>query len=146
MKKIVLGLFVAVFAAAGVSATSYATPPTTAVTGVVTENQVAVAGATVKVTCKGHTEMDTSDANGSYLVTFPSGDCPFGTTVKVVAEKNGKSGVTSGTVQGITTKLNLAIVNVSIPEFGALGAAAAGGMGIGMIAYMRRRQKQGMHI
>jgi hypothetical protein len=133
-----------VFVAAGVSASSYATPPTTDVTGVVTENHVPVAGATVKVTCKGHMEMDTTDANGSYLVTYPAGDCPFGVTVKVVAEKDGKSGVASGTVRGVTTKLNLAIVDVSVPEFGAFGAVAAGGMGIGTIAYMRRRQKQNL--
>lgn len=146
MKKIILGLFVAVFAAAGATATSYATPPTTDVTGVVTEKHVPVANATVKVTCNGNTQWDTTDAHGSYLVMFPAGDCPFGSTVKVVAEKNGKSGVASGTVRGITTKLNLAIVNVDIPEFGAFGAAAAGGLGIGTLAYMRRRQKNGMKV
>lgn len=146
MKKIILGLFVAVFAAAGATATTNATPPTTDVTGVVTENHVPVAGATVKVICNGHTQWDTTDAHGSYLVTFPAGDCPFGSTVKVIAEKNKKSGVASGTVRGITTKLNLAIVNVSIPEFGMFGAVAAGGMGIGTIAYLRRRQKQGAQV
>jgi hypothetical protein len=65
-------------------------------------------------------------------------------TVKVTAEKNGKTGVATGTVQGITTKLNLAIVNVQIPEWGLIGAITAGGAGIGMIAFMRRRQQQQM--
>ena len=142
MKKLAIGIFVAAFAAIGIAAPAMAAPPESDVTGVVTENQVAVAGATVTVACNGKTEVDTTDAFGSYLVHFVSADCPFGSTVKVTAVKDGKSGVSSGTVQGITTKLNLAIVNVSIPEYGLIGTLIAGGAGIGLIAYMRRRQQQ----
>lgn len=141
MKKMLLGLLLVTFVSATVgSATASAAPPNTAVTGVVTENQTAVAGAAVTVLCNGHTETDTSNAQGAYLVNFGATDCPFGSTVKVTAQKGGKSGVTSGTVHGITTKLNLAIVNVSIPEYGLIGAITAGGVGIGLIAFMRRRQ------
>ncbi len=142
MKKLIIGAFVATFIAIGVSASAMAAPAETDVTGVVTENQVAVAGALVTVTCGTKTEFDTTDAFGSYLVHFVSADCPFGSTVKVVATKAGKSGVSSGTVQGITTKLNLAIVNVSIPEYGLFGTILAGGAGLGLITYMRRRQQQ----
>lgn len=142
MKKLILGAFVATFIAVGVSASAMAAPGETDVTGVVTENQVAVAGALVAVTCGTKTEYDTTDAFGSYLVHFPTADCPFGSTVKVVAKKDGKSGVSSGTVQGITTKLNLAIVNVSIPEYGLIGTLLAGGAGLGLITFMRRRQQQ----
>lgn len=143
IKKLILGVLVAVVVSAGATAGSAsATAPQTDVTGVVTENHVAVANANVTVLCNGNTQTDTTDAFGSYLAIFPSADCPFGTTVKVTAEKDGKSGVTTGTVQGITTKLNLAIVNVSIPEYGLIGALTAGGAGIGLIAYMRRRQQQ----
>jgi hypothetical protein len=142
-QKVVLALLAVVVASTGaMSATVGATPPKSDVTGVITENQVAVEGATVTVLCNGHTEVDTTDAFGSYLVTYPSADCPFGTTVKVTAKKGDKSGVASGTVQGITTKLNLAIVNVSIPEYGLIGGILAGSAGIGMIAYNRRRQQQ----
>lgn len=141
MKKTVLGLLVAVFATVGITSASVsAAPPQTSVTGVVTESQMAVAGATVSVLCNGHTETDTTNATGAYLVNFPSADCPFGTTVKVTAQKGDKSGVASGTVQGVTTKLNLAIVNVEIPEYGLIGALIAGGMGLGFIAYTRRQQ------
>lgn len=144
-QKLILGVLVAVIASASlVSGSAYATPPQSDVTGVITENQVAVAGATVTVLCNGHTEVDTTDAQGAYLVTYPSADCPFGTTVKVTAKKGTKSGVASGTVQGITTKLNLAIVNVSIPEYGMIGGIFAGGAGIGMLAFARRRQKQNL--
>jgi len=141
MKKLAIGIFVAAFAAIGIAGPAMAAPAESDVTGVVTENQVAVAGATVTVLCNGHTEVDMTDNFGSYLVHFVSADCPFGSTVKVTAVKNGKSGVSSGTVQGVTTKLNLAIVNVSIPEYGFIGTLIAGGAGIGLIAYMRRRQQ-----
>jgi len=144
MKKALLGLFIAVFASVGIaSGTAGATPPQTDVTGVITANSVAVAGASVTVLCNGNTLMDTTDAHGSYLTVFPIADCPFGETVKVTATKGGPSGVASGTVQGLTTKLNLSIVNVSIPEYGLIGAIFAGGAGIGAIAFMRRRQNQG---
>lgn len=142
MKKLAIGIFVAAFAVIGVSAPVMAAPAESDVTGVVTENQVAVAGATVTVLCNGKSEVDTTDAFGSYLVHFVSADCPFGSTVKVTAVKDGKSGVSSGTVQGITTKLNLAIVNVSIPEYGLIGTLMAGGAGVGLIAYMRSRQQE----
>jgi hypothetical protein len=143
MKKLILGLFVAVFVSAGVATAGVqAADPQTDVTGVITENHVAVAGANVTALCNGHTQTDTTDAWGSYLVIFTTTECPFGSTVKITAEKDGKSGVTTGTVQGITTKLNLAIVNVSIPEYGLIGTALAGGAGLGLMAYMRRRQQQ----
>jgi hypothetical protein len=143
MKKVILGILVATFASVGVgTASASATPAQTDITGVITANSVAVAGASVTVLCDGNTMMDTTDAHGSYLAVFPIADCTFGSTVKVTASKGGHSGVSSGTVQGITTKLNLSIVNVSIPEYGLIGAFAAGGLGLGAIAFTRRRQNQ----
>ena len=126
----------------GLAAGAKADDPRTDVTGVVTDNFVAVAGAEVTVTCNGHNRTDTTDAHGAYLVQFQTGDCPFGSTVKVVAKKGGKTGAASGTVHGITTKLNLAIVNVSIPEYGTIGLIGAAGAGLGIMAFMRRRQQQ----
>ena len=143
MKKIVLGLVATLLISAGGAAAGVgATPAQTDVTGVITENHVATENAHVTVECNGHTKMDTSDAFGSYLAVFTKAECDFGQTVKVTAEKDGKSGVATGTVQGITTKLNLAIVNVSIPEYGLVGALMAGGVGLGLMGYMRRRQEQ----
>jgi hypothetical protein len=146
-KKIILGLLAIVIASTGaISGSVSAAPAKTDVTGVVTdENQTPVPGAMVTVTCNGHIETDTTDAAGSYLVVFTKAQCDFGNTVKVVAKKAGKSGVASGTVEGKTTKLNLAIVNVQIPEFGLIGAMLAGGAGIGLIAYSRRRQQQAQY-
>jgi hypothetical protein len=145
MKKLLTSALLAVFMSVGLlsgSVGAVGNTPQTEITGVVTENHVAVSGAMVTVLCKGNTKTDTTDAFGSYLVSFDSVDCPFGVTVKVTAEKDGKTGVRSGTVQGITTKLNLAIVNVPIPEYGLIGSLTAGGAGLGMIVYRRRRQQQ----
>lgn len=144
IKKLVAGLGVGIFSIS-ILATANASAATlghTDVTGVVTEQQVALPGADVSVLCNGQTLTDTTDSYGSYLVSFLSTDCPFGSTVKVTAQKNGMSGVSSGTVRGVTTKLNLAIVNVEVPEYGLIGSLAAGSAGLGMAAYMRRRQQQ----
>jgi len=144
MKKAILGLVIGVFGSLGLAtASASATPAQTDITGVITESSVAVAGASVTVLCDGHTLMDTTDAHGSYLAVFPIADCAFGSTVKVTATKGGHSGVASGTVQGITTKLNLSIVNVSIPEYGLIGAIVAGGVGAGGLMFARRRMNQG---
>ena len=86
-KKLIMGMFVAVIASASLVTSAGATAPQSDITGVITDNQTAVADAEVTVTCNGHTATDTTDAFGSYLVTFQSGDCPFGTTVKVAAKK-----------------------------------------------------------
>lgn len=132
----------AAFLVFGFAPKTNALPPQTDVTGVITEKGNPVAGATVTVTCMGFQRTDITDAAGSYLVTFATVECPFGSTVKVVAKKAGMSGSNSGTVTGITTKLNIAIVNVSIPEYGWLGGILAAGAGVGAIALTRRRMTQ----
>lgn len=145
MKKKLMGLFMmAALVITGLApATANAAPPQTDVTGVVTKNGVPVAGAMVTAKCMGFTEIDaTTDAAGSYLVIFTTAQCPFGSTVNVVAKKGPDSGSASGTAAGITTKLNVAIVNVSIPEMGLIGGVLALGAGVGAIAFTRRRYAQ----
>lgn len=146
MKKKLVGTFLAVaFAMLGFAPlTASAAAPQTDVTGVITANSVVVSGAFVTVMCQGFTQTDTTDAHGSYLVIFTTAQCPFGSTVKVMAQKGGHSGTSTGTAQGLTTKLNVAIVNVSIPEFGWIAGIIAIGTGIGAIAFTRRRSHQGM--
>ncbi len=145
MKKrpLVLGILVAALVSLGIGGgKAAALPPQTDVTGVITENSMNVASAQVTVVCNGSSMTDTTDAYGAYLVTYPLDDCPVGATLQVTAVKDGKSGATSGSVTGITTKLNLAIVNVSIPEYGLIGTMAAGVAGVGLIFYARRQQQQ----
>src|SRR6266496_6035991 len=142
VRKLVMGAFLAgalVIASLLPLQAAQALPPETDVTGVITSHGNPVVGATVTVTCRGFVRTDTTDANGSYLVSFTTAQCPFGSTVKVMAKKGTMTGSSSGTVQGITTKLNIAVVNVSIPEYGWLGGLIAAGTGVGAIAYTRRR-------
>jgi hypothetical protein len=141
MKKIFLLLV-------GIGLFAFATPtsalvPTgmTIVAGKVTHNNQAVSGANITVVCNTHSQNTTTNSNGDYGVTYDPADCPDGKVATVVASKNGMGGTNSGTV-GATgaINLNIAIVNVSIPEFGVItgfaGMAAAGGLFI----YTRRRQ------
>jgi hypothetical protein len=120
------------------------TPPQTDITGVISKDGATVAGAEVTIVCKGLTVTDTTDAHGSYLGVYELADCPIGSNVEVTAMKGGYSGNKIGTVNGVTTKLNIAIINVSIPEYGLIGAIAAGGVGTGALLMSRRRQARGM--
>ncbi len=145
MKKMLLGLLVAgamLVGVVGPTQTAGALPAQTDVTGVITDAGVPVAGASVTVKCGATTKMDTTDAFGSYLVTFTFAECPPGSTVTVTATKGAKSGTNTGTVIGITTKLNIGLVNVDIPEYGAIGAILATGAGAGAIFFARRRFAQ----
>lgn len=141
MKKKLTGIVMAValLVVAFVPVAGHALSPQTDVTGVITNQGNPVNMATVTVVCNGVTKTDTTDSAGSYLVTFTAPQCPFGSTVKVTAQKGGYSGTASGTVHGITTKLNIAVVNVSIPEYGLIGGILATTAGIGAIAFTRRR-------
>src|SRR5690349_4728078 len=106
MKKRTLSLFAVLgilVASLGVTVGAHAapTPALTEVTGVVTNNSGdPVSAADVTVTCNGHMASDVTDAAGSYRVSFPAGDCPFGATVKVMAQKAGMSGMATNTVRG----------------------------------------------
>lgn len=145
MKKMLLGVLVAgaiLVGAVGPTQTAGAIPPQTDVTGVITDQGVTVEGASVEVKCGATTKTDTTDMHGSYLVTFTFAECPPGSTVTVKATKGTKSGTNTGTVIGVTTKLNIGLVNVDIPEYGLFGALVATGAGVGAIVFVRRRFAQ----
>ncbi len=141
MKKKLMGMFmVATLVFAGANGLAvHALPPQTDVTGIVTDGGNPVMGATVTVKCGSTTKTDTTDASGTYLVTFTGAQCPPGSTVTVSAQKGSKSGSAQGPIIGITTKLNIGLVNVSIPEYGLIGSILALGAGVGAITYARRR-------
>lgn len=142
-KKLVGVLMAAVLVAAGAGGTAlHALSPETDVTGIVTDGGNPVAGATVTVKCGATTATDTTDASGTYLVSFTAAQCPPGSTVTVTAQKGAKTGSKQGTIVGLTTKLNIGLVNVSIPEYGLVGGILTLGLGIGAIAFTRRRYQQ----
>ncbi len=119
-----------------------AAPVSTRVTGVISHDGSPMADAEVTVTCGAFSETDTTDAGGSYLVTFAASDCPLGSTAQIKAKKGDMSGTATGEVQGVTTKLNTAVVNASLPEYGLIAGLLATGAGGGAIIFARRRTAQ----
>lgn len=115
----------------------------TRVTGVISHDTTLMEGAEVAVTCGAFTQTDITDSGGSYLVSFGEVDCPLGSAVQIKAKKGDMSGTAWGEVQGVTTKLNTAVVNASLPEYGAIAGLLAAGAGVGTIFLVRRRAQQG---
>lgn len=121
-------------------AAAFAAPAQTIVTGTVTNNGHTVKGAKVTVVCNNHSRTTKTDKNGGYSVSFPKAQCPDGAKATVVATKNKMGGVSSGNVNSVTTKLNVAIVNVALPEFGVITGVGAMTVGAGLFMVMRRKQ------
>jgi hypothetical protein len=146
MKKKILSALTSGFALAILlPATSFAASAQTDVNGTVTYKGNPVKHAHVSVTCGSTTKNVQTDASGAYLAVFSAKKCPKGSTVTVNASKSGDgSGSNTGTVNPEDTdKLNVAIVNVSLPEFGLLTAGAATVAGGTAFAVVRRRQLSG---
>src|SRR4029079_8763165 len=81
MKKVLFSLLaVGVILVGGLAPVKSASalPAETDVTGVITDAGVPVAGAMVTVKCGAWTKTDTTDAFGSYLVSFTFAQCPPG--------------------------------------------------------------------
>jgi len=148
MKKKIVGILTAVvLAVAGIGgAVAHALPPETEVTGIVTEHGNTVTGATVTVKCGATTKTDMTDSSGTYLVSFTAAQCPPGSIVTVSAQKGSMTGSKQGRIVGVTTKLNIGLVNVSIPEYGLIGGILAVVLGAGAIMYTRRRHIQGTSL
>lgn len=146
MRNKLLGSLAAVLVVLALPAGVLARPATTDVTGVVYNNSAPVDGAAVLVVCKGHARADETDSHGSYLVAFPAKQCPVGSIVEVTAKFKGGSGFATGKVSSVTTKLNIGIVNISVPEMGAIGLAVAGVGSVGFVAWTRRRGVQSNRV
>lgn len=141
MKKALwIPIFALVVAVVILPASVLATRSNTDVTGYVTDNGQAVNKADVRVTCQGDTKHTKTDSSGAYLVVFPAQKCPDGSVVTVSASEGGVSGTTSGTVLRETTRLNVAVINVSVPELGWLTGIAAAVIGGAAFLVIRRRQ------
>src|ERR1700689_3071367 len=141
MKKRI-SLFIATLATLVALPASALAASTSAIAGTVTSNGNPVSGASVSVTCNGHTLTSGTTVAGAYLVRFsPATNCPAGSTAHVTATKGGHSGSKSGTVNNLGADINLAIVNVSnVPEFGMAAGISAAILGGGAFMVVRRRQ------
>jgi len=143
MKKILLSLVLSLGLLLAVPLSVSAHRAVTDITGTVTNNGQVVRSAKVTVVCNGHTKHDKTNQSGVYLVQFKLLDCPDGATVVVNATDHSNSGSASGTVHSETTKLNIAVVNVSVPELGWFAGIAAAVMGGAAFLIIRRRQLNG---
>lgn len=114
-------------------------PGATDISGVVTHNGNPVNNANVTATCNSISESDSTDYTGTYIVIFTSSECYSGLTVNVTASSGNLNGSNSGTVDGLTARLNVAVVNVSfVPELGTVTGIAAVTLGGGAFLVIRR--------
>ena len=137
--KILLGILALVVFSASVSATSL-----TVVSGTITDNSnVNVADAAVTVTCT-HGGVDTvknvvSGVDGKYYAFIPQLNCAVDDNVLVQAVKDDATGQNNGVVSyNSQCKINTALVNVQIPEFGVIAGGLALLGALGVVIYRRK--------
>ncbi len=151
-KKSISGFFLALVVLTSLGLVGVSADSETIVAGKIYETDdmtgPVVSGADVTVDCyhdgdsSPNTEETTSADNGAYGVGFDEDECDDEDEVIVTATKDGMSGSKSGNVTGdFIGDLNVAIINVSIPEFSAIAASIALiGSGIGFLVLRKKRQ------
>jgi hypothetical protein len=137
--KILLGILALVVFSASVSATSL-----TVVSGTITDNSnVNVADAAVTVTCT-HGSVDTvkdvvSGVDGKYYAFIPQLNCAVDDNVLVQAVKDDATGQNNGVVSyNSQCKINTALIDVQIPEFGVIAGGLALLGALGVVIYRRK--------
>lgn len=143
MKKLFVSLVVSIglLLAFPVSSLAISNPSVTDVSGVVTNNSNGnpISGAKVTTVCDNTSLSDTTDSTGTYLVQYSATDCPNGAKATVIAVDGNLGGTNSGTINALTAKLNVGIINVSVPEFGLITGAAGLLVAGGAFAIIRQR-------
>jgi hypothetical protein len=149
VKKILLAMavmFSLVLLPAGVAS---ANSSSTEVSGKVTLNHHRVRHAEVTVTCNGHSRTTTTDWQGNYSVKFWSGQCNQGDTITVTASKGSASGENTYVKRRPRQRcdygsiyINVALEDVSVPEFGPAEVITAALVAGGTFFMVRRRSLQ----
>lgn len=114
----------------------------TQVLGTVYDGEGPVSGAAVNVTCNAIVKSTISDVDGTYLVTYPQEDCGFNTAVHVVATKDDLTGENDGLTcisSEICDGIPVALVDVTIPEFGIIAGGIALIGALGIFIYKRKQ-------
>lgn len=148
MKRVLLTVLATLSVAILLPATALADPshPSsewTVVSGQIKDSKGPVKGATVTVSCNGHSKTTYSIWNGYYATYFKYSQCSDGDTVTVTAvTSKGLSGTSTGTVREGKCDLDLALVNVTVglPEMGAFTGSAAA-LAAGGAFFVTRRRK-----
>jgi hypothetical protein len=112
------------------------------VTGTVTDgSSVPVSGATVSITCMSESATTSTDVSGNYIAQLNNPSCIAGSIAYVTATKDGQTGHNSGAVCAIGEEgcdINVAFVDVQIPEFGLIAASVAVVGALGIFIYRRK--------
>ena len=146
-KRILAALASGLAVAVLLPAATFAASARTEVSGVVTNNGSPVKGAEVVVICDSNAKDTKTDKTGTYLVQYAAVKCPNGATAHVTATAGSLGGNNSGSVNGLTEKLNVAIVNVSVvPEFGLITGLAATILGGAGYLVIRRHETSGREV
>jgi hypothetical protein len=117
---------------------------TTEVTGTISSNGKHVGkGIAVIVSCDGHTRQTITNRHGVYSIKFKKRQCNFNETITVTATVNGVTGTSTGKARHERCSFNVAVINVSVPEYGLLGLTGATVIGGGAFLAIRRRQLSG---
>jgi hypothetical protein len=117
----------------------YSAPLT--VDGFVSANRKASKNTRVFVSCDGHTLTDHTNRQGWYSVTFKGYQCSQNSVVTAHASKNSKSGEASGRVGRChNLRLNIRLITVNMPEFGAVEAIGAGVVSAAAFLIVRRNK------
>lgn len=108
------------------------------------ETANSVSGANIEVTCNNNVLTTQSKTDGTYSVAYNStNDCPDGSTVTVVAEKDGFSNSGSGLVHDYSAfipDIHIGVVNIAlIPEFGLIIGTLTVISAIGVFFLVRRK-------
>lgn len=103
-----------------------------------------VNGGSVNVTCGSTTKVAIIDGSGNYAKTFTQVECKAGDTATATASTSDGSGSSSEVVQntvvnGPIVDLDIAVIDINVPEFGLIGGALTGLASIG--GYLALRAK-----
>lgn len=103
-----------------------------------------VSGGTVTVTCNGVNRFAGILSNGSYGVAYPQTECKVGDTVTASASTGAGSGSNSASVvntpiNGPIVDLDIAVIDITVPEFGLIGGMLTGMGSVAGYMYLRAK-------
>lgn len=117
----------------------------TAISGEVRDqNGNLVPNASISANCNGFIKTAVTNAQGDYDVYYSQEECKSGDNVSVSASSSAGNGSNAETVENGTSNpfadIDIAVVNITVPEMGTVMAMVAAAGGLGAFYYMRRQQ------
>ena len=108
-------------------------------------NHNPVHSGSVTVHCGAGSQLATIQSDGSYAVTFDQSVCKAGDTAQGSASTSEGSGSSATTVQntvvnGPVVDLDIAVIDITVPEFGKIGAAISAIGGVAGYLFLRQKQ------